>query len=63
MTRKRFLKTLLGVVVAPFVVPAHLVGESIPKLHKPLSEWRRLLPKAAYAVLFEDGTEGEGAAR
>ena len=57
MTRKRFLKTLLGVVAAPFAVPARLVGESIPKLHKPLSEWRRLLPEAAYAVLFEEATE------
>ena len=57
MTRKRFLKTLLGVVASPFAVPARLIGESIPKLHKPLSEWRRLLPQAAYAVLFEEATE------
>ena len=60
MTRKRFLKTLLGIVAAPFVVPAGLVGESIAKLHKPLAEWRRLLPRAAYAVLFEEATERSG---
>ena len=57
MTRKRFLETLLGVVAALFVVPARLVGESITKLEKPLSEWRRLLPQAAYEVLFEELTE------
>jgi len=26
-------------------------------LHKPKAEWRRLLPPAAYEVLFEEGTE------
>ena len=60
MTRKRFLKTLLGIVAAPFVVPARLAGESIAKLHKPLAEWRRLLPQAAYTVLFEEATERSG---
>ena len=60
MMRKRFLKTLLGILAAPFVVPAHLVAESIAKLHKPLAEWRRLLPRAAYAVLFEEATERSG---
>ena len=60
MTRKRFLKTLLGIVAAPFVVPVRLVGERIAKLHKPLSEWRRLLPPAAYTVLFEEATERSG---
>ena len=31
--------------------------ENIPKIDKPLSEWRELLSGAAFAVLFEDGTE------
>ena len=57
MTRTRFLKMLLGVVVAPFLVPVRAVGRSIAKLDKPLSEWRRLLTQAAYAVLFEEATE------
>jgi peptide-methionine (R)-S-oxide reductase len=29
-----------------------------PKLDKPKSEWRKLLPPERYAVLFEEGTEG-----
>ena len=57
MTRKHFLHTLLGVVVAAFLVPARAAGQSITALKKPLSEWRRLLSQSAYAVLFEEGTE------
>ncbi len=60
MTRKRFLKMLFGVVVAPFLVPVRAVGRSIAKLDKPLSEWRRLISIAAYAVLFEEATEAPG---
>ena len=57
MTRQHFLRTLLGVVVAAFLVPARAAGQSITTLKKPLSEWRRLLSQSAYAVLFEEGTE------
>jgi peptide-methionine (R)-S-oxide reductase len=32
----------------------------VAKLHKPLSEWRQLLPPQAYAVLFEEATERPG---
>ncbi len=60
MTRKRFLTMLCGVVAAPFLVPVRAVGRSIAKLDKPLSEWRRLIPSAAYTVLFEEGTEPPG---
>ena len=60
MTRKRFLAMLCGVVAAPFLVPVRAVGRSIAKLDKPLSEWRRLIPSAAYTVLFEEGTEPPG---
>ena len=31
--------------------------QDIPKLDKPKAEWRRLLPPAAYEVLFEEDTE------
>ena len=60
MTRKRFLTMLCCVVAAPFLVPVRAVGRSIAKLDKPLSEWRRLIPSAAYTVLFEEGTEPPG---
>ena len=61
MTRKHFLKMLFGIVAAPFlVVPVRAVGRSIATLDKPRSEWRRLLPMAAYTVLFEEGTEPPG---
>jgi peptide-methionine (R)-S-oxide reductase len=32
----------------------------IEKLNKPLSEWQKLLPPQAYAVLFEEATERAG---
>ena len=34
--------------------------ESVTKLEKPLSEWRELLSPAAFAILFEQGTEPPG---
>lgn len=66
MTRKRFLGTLLGLVAAPFAgrleadEPDAVDGQQIPKLTKSKAEWRRLLPPAAYAVLFEENTERAG---
>ncbi len=57
MTRKTFLRLLLGIVVAPLAVPTRVAAQAIEKLKKPLAEWRRLLPEAAYEVLFEEDTE------
>ena len=57
MTRKTFLRLLVGIVVAPLAASARLAAEGIEKLKKPLAEWRRLLPEAAYEVLFEEDTE------
>lgn len=66
MTRKHFLTSLAGLAAAPLLTPFEggtvdaaeaEEGQEIPKLRKPKSEWRRLLPAAAYAVLFEEETE------
>jgi peptide-methionine (R)-S-oxide reductase len=40
-------------------MPAKSEG-TIPKLHKPAAEWRRILTPEAYAVLFEEATERAG---
>ena len=63
MTRKQFLKRLLALIIAPAAATAGLrarrFGPSaeLPKLDKPRSEWRTLLPRDAYEVLFEEDTE------
>ncbi len=61
MTRRRaFLKTLLGSVAAVVALPAHPLTAGLEKLRKPLSEWRRLLTRDAFRVLFEEATERAG---
>ena len=57
MTRRQLLGTLTSVVVAPFLIPTCAFGQTIAKLDKPLSEWRTLLLRDAYAVLFNEATE------
>ena len=63
MTRQQFLRRLLGVVATPLALPvrarAEALGasENVQKLEKPLAEWRRLLARDAYAVLFDEDTE------
>ena len=60
MTRKEFLWSLASVMVTPFVAPIHALGETAARLEKSRAEWRRLLPRDAYAVLFEESTERPG---
>ncbi len=66
MTRTRFLKTLVAVVLTPLGAPALAASgqedrresrKDIPKLDKPFDEWRKLLSGAAFTVLFEEATE------
>ncbi len=60
MTRKQFFGRLFAAVLAPAAwlrsggVQAQ---EPIERLDKPHEEWRELLPRDAYEVLFEEDTE------
>ncbi|MGE0682900.1 MAG: peptide-methionine (R)-S-oxide reductase MsrB [Candidatus Binatia bacterium] len=71
MQRRHFLRQLCAVALASIGSPACARNEKasaaaehpesvIPKLSKPLAEWRKLLPSQAYAVLFEEATERPG---
>ena len=57
MTRRRFWGTLASVLAAPLVMPVNALGRTIARLEKLLSEWRKLLSRDAYTVLFEEATE------
>ena len=63
MTRQQFLRRLFSFIVAPFAFPVRAnaeasgTSEDIQALEKPVSEWRKLLSRDVYAVLFEEGTE------
>ena len=65
LTRKQFLNALFGMAV-PFVATARtraeepLERQDLERLDKPLAEWRRVLARDAYRVLFEAGTERSG---
>lgn len=70
MTRKSFLKGLLGMAAGTPIAASYVddtegggagaPGQGIAKLVKPKSEWKKLLPEASYHVLFEEGTERAG---
>jgi peptide-methionine (R)-S-oxide reductase len=70
MTRQEFLRGVLAVGLGAAAAPAVLTAGSkstagtpkgpaptLARLTKPREEWRKLLPPAAYAVLFEESTE------
>ena len=63
MTRKEFLWTLAVLAVTPFVAPIHALGRATARLEKSRAEWRTLLPRDAYAVLFKEATERPGSSR
>ena len=67
MQRRKWLKRMFTVAAAslPLRVTATMnshdqstgADRTISKLEKPKAEWRKLLPREAYAVLFEERTE------
>ena len=57
VTRRQLLGMLTSSVVAAFLMPVHALGQAVAGLQKPLSEWRRLLLRDAYDVLFNEATE------
>jgi peptide-methionine (R)-S-oxide reductase len=68
MNRRKFLGTALGAIAALLILPGfarrkkdEAMGAAkegdIARLDKPLSEWKKILPRDRYAVLFEEDTE------
>jgi len=71
MQRRHFLQQLTALIVGGLGLSSCTRGETagaapatgdspVEKLNKPLSEWQKLLPPKAYAVLFEEDTEQAG---
>lgn len=60
MNRRTSLYTLLGLSLFGLGSRTNHAGEAKPALAKPKAEWARLLPAAAYRVLFEEDTERAG---
>ena len=65
MQRRILLQSMAALVALPIVVPfaraaTQMVGVVIPPLVKSKDAWRKLLPPASYAVLFEEDTEHPG---
>lgn len=60
MKRRIFLKQLAGIFLL-LLMPTLSRGASLmQKLTKSKAEWRTLLPRDRYAILFEEGTERAG---
>ena len=62
MDRRRSLKWLLGLSVLPIITAGLTWAKDAagPALRKSKAEWAALLPRPAYHVLFEEGTERAG---
>lgn len=60
MNRRKSLAMIFGISLSALGSRANPARAAAPALVKPKAEWARLLPPAAYAVLFEEGTERAG---
>ncbi|MGQ0529889.1 MAG: peptide-methionine (R)-S-oxide reductase MsrB [Panacagrimonas sp.] len=56
MTRRNFISRLLAASAGVALVPSSFAADFTP-LKKSKSEWKNLLPKDAYEILFEEDTE------
>ena len=57
MKRRTFLNRLAGVSLLLFMPAFAREATGVTQLIKSRSEWRALLPRARYEILFEEGTE------
>jgi peptide-methionine (R)-S-oxide reductase len=60
VTRKQFIGSLAGLAAVPFVGRLQAdqpAPQGIPELKKSKEEWRRILDRERYEVLFEEHTE------
>jgi peptide-methionine (R)-S-oxide reductase len=65
MQRRTLLQSMAALVALPVFAPLaraanQAINVIIPPLRKPNDAWRKLLPPAAYSVLFEEATERAG---
>lgn len=60
MTRRNFISTLFGTAVAGLASSSTALAAAVTRLEKAKGEWKKLLPRPAYAVLFEHDTEYPG---
>ncbi len=60
MNRRQSLRSLLGASLLALGGQRLAAAGRAPALVKPRAEWARLLPAAAFAVLFEEATEPPG---
>ena len=60
MDRRQSLYSLLGLSMLSFGRDVAAADAGKPAMLKSKTEWAKLLPPAAYNVLFEEGTERAG---
>ena len=60
MKRREVLKGICGTLLAGSLPAFARQGERVMPLNKSKEEWAQLLPRPAYAVLFEEATERPG---